>query len=205
MNSPLVAAIYEGPWRQGGALLATGLTRNAELDRASTALHLAGSDRLLDVACGPGNFTKFLGEQLGTEGLAVGLDFSTPMLAKAIADNSGAQVGYIRGDARSLPFDDESFDAACCFAALYLVPEPFAVVDEMIRVLKPGGRFALMTSCFRGPTTVRRISGVAGRLIGLRGFHRDELTSVLSDAGFHDIEQEVRGMSQFISARKNIR
>ncbi|MBP1159456.1 ubiquinone/menaquinone biosynthesis C-methylase UbiE [Rhodococcus sp. PvR099] len=44
-----------------------------------------------------------------------------------------------------MPFDDGTFDAVCCYAALYLVPEPMTVVDEMIRVLSPGGRIAVMT------------------------------------------------------------
>ncbi len=45
-----------------------------------------------------------------------------------------------------LPFADATFDAVCCFGALYLMPEPFRVAREMVRVLRPGGRVAILTS-----------------------------------------------------------
>ena len=81
-----------------------------------------------------------------TDGLAVGLDISVPMLTRAVLDNSGPRTCYVRGDAGTLPFGDETFDAVCCFGALYLMPEPFQVAREMVRVLRPGGRVAILTS-----------------------------------------------------------
>lgn len=202
MNNPTVVAVYEGPWRWGQTVAYTGITPAAERRRAAAALRLKGTQRLLDVACGPGNFTKYLGQQLDQEGLAVGLDFSEPMLRRAVRTNVADSVGYIRADARTLPFDDGSFDAVCCFAALYLVPEPFEVLDEMIRVLAPGGRIAVMTSCTRGPALLRSVSVTLAALGGLHGFDRSDITSVLHAADFRDIDQEVRGLSQFVSAIK---
>ncbi|MGH3725231.1 MAG: class I SAM-dependent methyltransferase [Mycobacterium sp.] len=203
MNNPLVAAVYEGPWRQGQAFLYTGMTPSGERRRASQALRLRDSQLLLDVACGPGNFTQFLSEDLDTGGVAIGLDFSVPMLRKAVQDHSGKRVGYVRGDARTLPFEDGAFDAVCCFAALYLVPEPYKVLDEMIRTLAPGGRIAVMTSCVRGPKPIRWLSTKLAELQGLHGFERANITSVLRDARFRNIEQEIRGLSQFVSATKS--
>ncbi|AKC40025.1 methyltransferase [Mycolicibacterium phlei] len=202
MNNPVVAAVYQGPWRWGQTVLYTGITPSAERRRAARALRLDAAHTLLDVACGPGNFTKYLGSQLSADGLAVGLDFSEPMLRRAVRTNIANGVGYLRADARTLPFDDGSFDAVCCFAALYLVPEPFKVLDEMLRVLRPGGRIAVMTSCTRGPRLVRSLSVKMAARNGLHGFDRDDITSVLWNSGFHDIEQEVRGLSQFVSATK---
>ncbi|OHT88907.1 class I SAM-dependent methyltransferase [Mycobacteroides saopaulense] len=203
MNNPLVAAVYEGPWRWGQTVAYTGITPSAERRRAATALRLTGTGRLLDVACGPGNFTKYLGQQLNPDALAVGLDFSEPMLRRAVRVNAADGVAYLRADARTLPFDDGSFDAVCCFAALYLVPEPFKVLDEMIRVLAPGGRIAVMTSCTRGPAALRSASVTLAARSGLHGFDRSDITSVLRDKGFQEIEQEIRGLSQFISATKS--
>lgn len=60
------------------------------------------------------------------------------MLTRAVLDNSTPRTCYVRGDARALPFADATFDAVCCFGALYLMPEPFRVAHEMVRVLRPG-------------------------------------------------------------------
>ena len=107
MNSPLMATVYERLWRPFSFYLASGVTTRAEQRRAVRALRLSSSQRLLDVACGPGNFTAQLAENLSTGGLAIGLDISEPMLTRAVQDNSGPQVCYVRGDAHHLPFDDQ--------------------------------------------------------------------------------------------------
>ena len=58
---------------------------------------------------------------------------------------------YVRAGATNLPFRDGSFDAVCCFAALYLIEDPLLAVAEIARVLAPGGRVALLSSVARGP------------------------------------------------------
>jgi tRNA/tmRNA/rRNA uracil-C5-methylase (TrmA/RlmC/RlmD family) len=57
MNSPFVATVYERLWRPISFYLASGVSNRAEQHRAAAALHLSSAERLLDVACGPGNFT----------------------------------------------------------------------------------------------------------------------------------------------------
>lgn len=138
MNSPFVATVYERLWRPTAFYVASGVSTRAEQRRAASALHLPTAGRLLDVACGPGNFTGPLA-QLPDGGLAVGFDISEPMLTRAVLDNSASGTCYVRGDARALPFADATFDAICCFGAQYLVPEPFRVARERLRVLRPGG------------------------------------------------------------------
>ena len=71
------------------------------------------------------------------------------MLARAVHDTPDpyCNVAYIRGNAVELPFRDAAFDAVCCFAALHLFDEPFRALDHMARVLTPGGRIAIFTSC----------------------------------------------------------
>ena len=202
MNNQLVVAVYGAGWRSFSALINTGMTKTAERHRAVKALRLSGSDRLLDVACGPGNFTSHLGKDLDSDGLAIGFDLSVPMLNRAARINSGPRVGYVRGDARNLAFNDGTFDAVSCFAALFLMPDPFKILEEMIRVLAPGGHLAVMTSCVRGPRPIRWISTKIAGLSGVYGFERSDITAILDGAGFHNIEQEVRGVSQFVSATK---
>jgi SAM-dependent methyltransferase len=204
MQSSVVAAVYQRGWRYG-LNLAMGLSGpSAEQERqdAVRALGLGGEQRVLDVACGPGNFTHVFAGALRGAGLAVGLDASRPMLARAAAEHAVPRAAYLRADARRMPFPDASFDAVCCYAALYLVPEPFTVLAEMLRVLAPGGRIALMTS-YRGSWEPQRAARTAlGWASGVRMFDRDELTGVLRSGGLVDIEQQLSGFVQFVRARR---
>jgi ubiquinone/menaquinone biosynthesis C-methylase UbiE len=202
MHSPLVAGVYERLWRPVAFYIASGVTTGAEQRRAAEALGLSGTGRLLDVACGPGNFTGQLAQRLPAGGLAVGLDISEPMLTRAVLDNNGPRTCYVRGDAGKLPFGDETFDAVCCFGALYLMPEPFAVAHEMVRVLRPGGRLAILTSYDGQPAPVRHAATTAARAIGLRMFDRHAFVDLFGSAGLVDVQQQTQRFLQFVTARK---
>ncbi len=202
MNSPFVAGVYERLWRPIAFYVASGVTTGAEQRRAADALRLSGAHRLLDVACGPGNFTGRLAQRLPDGGIAIGLDISEPMLERAVLDNSGPRTCYVRGDASTLPFDDETFDAVCCFGALYLMPEPFRVAREMVRVLAPGGRVAILTSYAGQSAPVRHAMTGGARVIGLRMFDRDAFVDLFTSAGLADVEQQTQRTLQFVTARK---
>lgn len=202
MNSPFVATVYEGLWRPTSFYLASGVTTQAEERRAATALQLRSANRLLDVACGPGNFTAPLAARLSTGGLAVGFDISEPMLTRAVQDNSGPRTCYVRGDARELPFGDETFDAVCCFGALYLIPEPFRVAHEMIRVLRPGGRIAILTSYAVQAPPINLAVNTTARLIGLTMFDKDAFVDLFTEAGLVDVEQQTQRALQFVTGTK---
>lgn len=196
--------IYQRFWRPlGGRLLmgVTGPDTDEEHRRALAMLSIAPGDRVLDVACGPGNFTSDFA-RAASEGLVIGIDASGPMLDAAVRDADRANVAYLRGDACALPFRDASFDAICCFAALYLIEEPMLALAECVRVLAPGGRLAILTSCNRGMLPAHTTNAIVQRLSGVRIFGRDELTGALSDAGLAEIEQQVVGLAQLVSARK---
>jgi ubiquinone/menaquinone biosynthesis C-methylase UbiE len=202
MNSPLVATVYERLWRPVAFYVASGVTTSSEQRRAAAALDLPRTHRLLDIACGPGNFTGKLARQLPADGLAVGLDISVPMLTRAVLDNSGPRTCYVRGDAGTLPFADETFDAVCCFGALYLMPEPFQVAREMVRVLRPGGRMAILTSYSGQLPPVRQAITASARKIGLRLFDRHEFVDLFSASGLVDIQQQTQRTLQFVTAGK---
>lgn len=202
MNSPLVATVYERLWRPMAFYVASGVTTGTEQRRAAEALGLSGASRLLDIACGPGNFTGNLADQLPAGGLAVGLDISVPMLTRAVQDNSGPRTCYVRGDAGTLPFGDETFDAVCCFGALYLMPEPFQVAREMVRVLRPGGRVAILTSYASRIPPIRYATEASAKVIGLRLFDREAFVDLFSESGLVDIEQQIQRNLQFVTAGK---
>ncbi|MDT5088143.1 MAG: arsenite methyltransferase, partial [Mycobacterium sp.] len=106
---------------------------------------------VLDVGAGPGSITATLGHAAGPDGLALGVDVSEPMLARAVRAAAGPQVGFLRADAQRLPFRDQSFDVAVSIAVFQLIPDPAAALSEIARVLKPGGRLAVMIPTLRPP------------------------------------------------------
>lgn len=204
MVSRVLPLVYQRFWRPLGGRLLMGLTgpgTEEEHRMALAMLSISPGDRVLDVACGPGNFTRDFA-QAASEGLVVGIDASAPMLDVAVNDTDEANVAYLRGDACALPFCDGSFDAICCFAALYLIEEPMRALAEIVRVLAPGGHLALLTSCNRGLLPAGAASSIVRGLSGVRVFGRDELTRALSDDGLVEIDQQVSGLAQFISGRK---
>jgi ubiquinone/menaquinone biosynthesis C-methylase UbiE len=101
------------------------------------ALDGAPGRGLLDVGGGTGNYAAALREE-GWE--PVVSDRSPDMLARAAA--KGLQT--VEADAQALPFDDGSFDAVMCVCMLHHVDHPARALAEQRRVLRPGGRGALM-------------------------------------------------------------
>jgi SAM-dependent methyltransferase len=206
MVTRLVPAIYERYWRPALGRVAKGITGPGmaeEIRIARLLLGLGEGDFVLDVACGPGNFTREFARAVGPDGLAVGIDASRTMLERGgeeLRRSGSPNLVLIRGDATALPFRDASFDATCCFAALHLFPDPFAALDEMRRVLKPGGRIALMTSV-RRELTVKPLKPVLERASGMRIFEGDEIVAALEQRGFTGIHRRLSGMVQFVGGR----
>jgi ubiquinone/menaquinone biosynthesis C-methylase UbiE len=204
MLSRVLPLVYERWWRPAWSRLLRGVTAAGMGDEhriARLLLGLCPGDGVLDVACGPGNFTRDFARVVGPTGLAVGIDASATMLDRAARDTRATNVAYVRGDAVRLPFRDASFDAVCCFAALHLFADPFAALDHMTRVLTPGGRIALFTSCRASSAPLRTVDGFVGARSGMRMFERDEITTALEDRGLVDVHQRVAGVTQFVGAR----
>jgi ubiquinone/menaquinone biosynthesis C-methylase UbiE len=206
MVTRLVPAIYERYWRPALGRVAKGVTGPGmaeEIRIARLLLGLGEGERVLDVACGPGNFSREFARAVGPDGLVVGIDASRTMLERGAEENRQTGVEnlvLIRGDATALPFAEASFDAACCFAALHLFADPFAALDEMRRCLVPGGRIALMTSV-RRQLTLRPLKPVIERASGMRLFEADEIAAALEQRGFTGIHRRLSGMVQFVGGR----
>jgi ubiquinone/menaquinone biosynthesis C-methylase UbiE len=206
MTSRLVPTVYERYWRPALGRVAKGITgpgMDEEMRIARLLMGLSPGAVVLDVACGPGNFSREFARGVGASGLVVGIDASRTMLERGASDleRSGHRnVALIRGDAAELPFKDRSFDAVCCFAALHLFGEPLSALGEMARVLAPGGRLALMTSV-RRQVTVPALKPLIERASGMRIFEPDEIVAALRALGFGEIHQRLAGMIQFVGAR----
>ena len=109
---------------------------------------LAAGQRLLDVGCGEGRHT--LAAYLHTGVMAVGVDLGFDDLQTAsgrIADMDAykpqGEIAFLQGDATGLPFPDDYFDRVVCSEVLEHIPNFIAVLDELNRVLKPGGRLCV--------------------------------------------------------------
>ncbi len=208
MRTGFVSVIYQRWWRSALSLLFMGPAgpgMAGEYRLARSWLALSPGDTLLDLACGPGNFTRELAPSVGDAGLVMGLDASAAMLARAVRDTShsgGADVAYVRADAMDFPLRSRSVDAVCCFAALHLMREPFSVLDQMTGVLRPGGRIALMTSFRRGSGgALGAVNDLVGRMAGMTMFGRDEITDALAQRGYTRIRQRIAGAAQFVAGQ----
>ena len=205
MRTTLVPAVYERYWRPMWGRLLKGPLGPSMTDEhriARLLMALSPGDGVLDVACGPGNFTRDFARTVGPTGLAVGIDASTTMLARAVSDTEEQNVAYIRGDAVELPFRDESFDGVCCFAALHMFDDPWTALDDFHRVLTRGGRVAILTSARTRTPPLRTLDSILGARSGQRMFEQGEITSALAERGFVDLRQRIAGFGQFVGARK---
>ncbi|WP_010530821.1 demethylmenaquinone methyltransferase [Lentibacillus jeotgali] len=97
----------------------------------------------LDVCCGTGDWSISLAEAVGSSGKVIGLDFSNNMLSVAEKKNESLQykqLSFLQGNAMKLPFDDNTFDYVTIGFGLRNVPDYMTVLEEMYRVVKPGGK-----------------------------------------------------------------
>ncbi|MCC6456272.1 MAG: methyltransferase domain-containing protein [Caldilineaceae bacterium] len=97
--------------------------------------------RVLDVACGTGVLARTVAEQVGVQGSVVGLDLNEGMLR--VAKRIAPHIEWRQGRAESLPFDTHSFDATVSQFGLMFFEDRRAALQEMIRVLRPGGHLAV--------------------------------------------------------------
>jgi SAM-dependent methyltransferase len=107
---------------------------------------LRSGERLIDIATGPGTVAHAAASALGPSGHVTGCDISPAMLAiaRSVPPRPGASpIEYVESPAAPLVCATSSQDVVTCQQGLQFVPDRAAAVDEMFRVLRPGGRVTI--------------------------------------------------------------
>src|SRR6266705_5344531 len=196
MQFPPIFAVYEDLWRPLGYFIASKHSFPKDSDRIASLIQRRHG-LILDLACGPGNFTRRIA-RLAPESVVVGFDLSPQMLERAVrltAKERLRNVYYMRGSALSLPFKPEAFDAVTCFGALQLFRDQDQAVGEIARVLKMQGDFVCQTTL--GPRKPPLWIRMADRMLKFGYFYLDDLKERLYRFNF-DLQAEERSNINYI-------
>jgi demethylmenaquinone methyltransferase/2-methoxy-6-polyprenyl-1,4-benzoquinol methylase len=174
--------------------------------RALDKVGVGVADRVVDLACGTGDFC----ELAAARGARVtGVDFAVQMLRRA--QKRDRTLAFVQGDAERLPFRSASVDVVTCGFALRNFVSLETALREMARIVKPGGRVALIDvdRPAWGPLRAAhslyfdRVVPMIGGLVSDRRAYRylprstaylppaAELKAMLSAAGFLDVQREI--------------
>lgn len=118
--------------------------RGGDAEKIAQLAEPLASDVGLDLACGPGTFTMALAKKTKR---VFGFDLTPALLDRArrrVLDEGAGNVALVCGDATALPFGSGSIDVAVCGYSLHHMTEPRLALKELARVLRPGGRLAVV-------------------------------------------------------------
>ncbi len=124
----------------------------AELEAMVGCLAIEPGQRVLEVACGDGAYTRWLAKRAGESGIVVGLDLSTGFLRLARQEVArtdrevpgSSETRLVAASIERMPFPSESFDVVWCAQSLFSLPEPLDTVCRMAEMAKPGGLVAVL-------------------------------------------------------------
>jgi ubiquinone/menaquinone biosynthesis C-methylase UbiE len=181
-----------------------------------TAEQLPPQSSVLEVAPGPGYFAIELAK-LGDYQI-FGLDISETFveIAKANATKAGVRVGFRRGNASGMPFGNDTFDFLLCRAAFKNFSEPTRALEQMHRVLKPGGRALIIDlrrdapmASIKQAVNDMKVGAVNGILTKLafrfmllkRAYTKAEFARMISATRFRDfeIQENLLGLEIWLS------
>lgn len=203
--SLIQARLYE-------SVVAAGIEKMYDLFVEAVTPRVEEGSRVLDVGCGRGQVTGRLALEM-PDCHVIGVDLSDDMVREAREHISGREnLEFRRGDALDLPFDDESFDVVISVASIKHWPDRFAGVQEILRILTPGGSACILEAdrdCSKS-STARFVADwrhvvpgsepllnwyfrhiVAGQALNL-----DELVGLMTRAGLVEIEYQHQVLSE---------
>lgn len=179
--------------------------------RVANAARIRPGQRVLDVACGTGVLALELAERVGSPALVTGVDAGSGMLE--VAAHLAPRICWRRGMAEVLPFADDSFDAVVSQFGLMFFGDPHRALEEIRRVLAPGGSWAVAvwdslahTPAYAAEHAVlEEMAGAEAAAALAAPFvlgDPQQLRRLFTDAGFTELEvTTVRGSGHFPSVR----
>lgn len=172
------------------------LNKSLELQVLSRYLELRPGERILDVACGSGYWTRKLAAAYSCT--AVGIDLSERAIATAQRHHSGTRCTYLLSPAESLAFRAEYFDKVVSVCALEHFSSDTAALHEMARVLKPDGILAMSVDSMSGPFVTDSDRESHGRKHFVRNYYvLESIRTKLGAAGFELLEHRYLLTSRF--------
>jgi len=166
--------------------------------RVLNLLAPCAGERVLDIGCGPGFLVHDLAGAVGATGHTTGLDNSASMLALALHRcRALANAHFANGDALSLPFDDDAFDAAVVTQVYEYVPDIEKALGELRRVVRPGGRALILDTDWSSIVWRSSDDARSQRILAAWDEHLADphlprtLAPRLRAAGFADIRVEI--------------
>lgn len=185
-------------WRRQSAAMGAEVTRAIVQFAAAQA-----GMQVLDLACGTGEPAISLASEVGPEGRVVGIDLNPELLELAqgrARQRALTNIAFQQADAHSLPFPDASFDLLTSRFGVMFFDDIARSLGEAHRVLRPGGRIALLAwGPFEQPYFLSTIAVVLRHVPGpmlqpgapnmFRFSQPGSLSPVLQQAGFEGIEE----------------
>jgi SAM-dependent methyltransferase len=163
---------------------------------------IAPHARILDIGCGGGRTLRTLAE-IASSGHIDGVDYAPASVATSRESNADlihtGRVSVQQASVSRLPFPDTSFDLITAVETHYYWPDLHRDLREVLRVLKPGGQFALIAETYRGPVRSWLYSPVM-RLLRARYLTLEEHRAALTEAGFSSVEVHAHPWAGWICA-----
>jgi SAM-dependent methyltransferase len=151
-------------------------------------LEIRPTDRVLDIGCG-GGMAVALAAQAASDGFVAGVDYSDEMVRQASRRNrSSVRSGRVKieqGDVARLPYDDGSFDKVIAVETFFFWPDPPANLSELHRVMKTGGRVAIVMDTSLESEDGQKHAENASTM-NMRLYSGDQLVDLLRGAGFSE-------------------
>ena len=186
---PVTALLYDA-WRVKSLSLLTGEDFKLEREFALMLewLNVQSDQTFLDVGTSTGNYARAIAERGAS---VTAIDLSKPMLSQAQKLTTQPNITFEQVNVEALPYADSSFDGVVVGASLNEFFDTSRALQEMARVLKPGGKLFMMY-LRESDTGFGRFAQTAFKLSGIRFPNRDTIAATLLNSGLERSRAELR-------------